>query len=177
MKHVLFTFVLSFLFITCIAQKNAIDTLAYKKTIHDQASAMGQSMLKKDFNSFAKYVHPKIMEMMGGKQKLIDEMKKSMEEIEASEVFFLNIAFGESSEIISYNKELQSTILQTIGMKVPNGRMVTKSTLIVVSADNGKNWYFIDAAGNNIQAMKKDLPNLSPDLVIPPRQQPVFYND
>lgn len=47
------------------------------------------------------------------------------------------------------------------------GQPVTESTLIAISTDNGKNWYFVDTPGKDIQTMKKALPNLSGELVIP----------
>ena len=49
------------------------------------------------------------------------------------------------------NGELQCTLPQTIVMKVPNGKLVTKSTLIDVSKDMGRKWFFIDCLGRNIK--------------------------
>lgn len=51
----------------CHGQTKNIDC---SKTIKEQAEMMGQLLLKKDFISYSKYTYPKIIDMMGGKQKM-----------------------------------------------------------------------------------------------------------
>ncbi len=138
---------------------------------------MGKFFLKKDFISFCKYTYPKIVEMMGGTNKMAEVIAKGSKEMLSKGTDFLSITFGEASKIITIGKELQCTVPQVIEMKVPNGRLITRSTLIAISIDNGKKWYFIDTSGKDIQTMKKVLPNLSEELVIPQKKQPVFYQE
>ncbi|HYV93672.1 MAG TPA: hypothetical protein VE978_17995, partial [Chitinophagales bacterium] len=167
----------SFFLGSCNGQAKPPDSSNYFIQIKEQAEAMAQLLLKKDFKSFAKFTHPKIVEMMGGEQKMIEGMEKDLKEMESQGTGFLNVTIGEPSKVIVVNNELQSTVPQTIEMKVPNGRLVAKSTLIAISTDNGKTWYFIDTSGKDIQAMKKIFPNLSEELVISEKQQPIFYKD
>jgi hypothetical protein len=149
----------------------------FSKTIRKQAEMMGQLLIQKDFNSFTKFTYPKIVEMMGGKQKMIEVMEKGSKEMEAEGTGFLKVTFGEPSQIITEKNELQCTLSQEIKMKVPNGQLLTESTLIAISTDNGKNWYFLDTSGKDILTMKSMLPNLSKNLVIPNQKQPTFYKD
>lgn len=90
---------------------------------------------------------------------------------------FLNATLGNPSEIITINNELQCTLPQNIEMKVPNGRLVSQSTLIAISSNGGENWYFIDTSGKDIQAMKRMFSNLSEKLVIPQQDKPIFYEN
>jgi hypothetical protein len=149
----------------------------YSKTIKEQAEMMGQLLLKKDFISFCKYTYPKIIDMMGGKQKMVKVLDKKSKEMLSEGAIFRNVTFGEPSKIITIGNELQCTVPQTIEIKVPNGKLKANSTLIAISIDNGKNWYFVDTSGKDIQTMKKRLPNLSGELVIPETTQPTFYKE
>jgi len=97
--------------------------------------------------------------------------------MESEGIIILNVTIGEPSKIITYGNELQCILPQTIEMKVPNGRLFSKSTLIVISTDNGKNWFFIDASGRDIQTMNKIFPNLSTELTIPNEEEPMFYRN
>ncbi|MCE2963494.1 MAG: hypothetical protein LW842_10010 [Sphingobacteriales bacterium] len=174
MKHIVTIVFILFFLIACNGQTKNFD---YSKTIKEQAEMMGQLLLKKDFISFSKYTYPKILEMMGGKQKMVEVLDKGLKEMQSEGVAFLKVTFGEPSKIITIGNELQCTVPQTIEIKVPKGKLKANSTLIAISIDNGKNWYFIDTSGKDIQTMKKRLPNLSEELVIPETKQPTFYTE
>ncbi len=174
MKQIATIFFFALFLTACNGQTKNID---YSKTIKEQAELMGQLLIKKDFMSFSKYTYPKIVEMMGGRHKMVEVMEKESKEMLSEGTDFLNVTFGEPSKIITIGTELQCSVPQTIEMKVPNGRLIIKSTLISISIDNGKNWYFIDTSGGDIQTMKKALPNLSEELIIPEKTQPIFYQE
>ncbi len=152
-------------------------TLDHSIKIKEEAEMMGQFLIKKDYNSFTKFTYPKLIEMMGGKEKMIEQISKEFKKMNADGFDFINITFGNSSEIITTNNELQSTLPQNIEMKVPGGRLVSQSTLIAISNNGGKNWCFIDSSGKDILTMKRTFSNLSEKLVIPQQDKPLFYND
>lgn len=174
MKSIASILLLALFFITSKGQTIEND---HSMKIIEQAEKMAQLLLDKDFSAFCKYTYPKIIEMMGGKQKMIEIMEKGSKEMLSEGTDFLKITFGNPSKLINTGNELQCTLPQTIEMKVPNGRLVTKSTLIAISKDGGKNWYFVDTAENDIQTMKKSLPNLSGKLIIPEKTRPIFYSE
>jgi hypothetical protein len=147
------------------------------KVILDQANIMGKHFIAKDYAAFAKFTHPSTVALLGGEEKMLDEIKKSFAALEAEEVTFLNINFTAPSQIIVYQNELQCTLRQMIEMKVVGGTMTVFATVIAVSRDGGKNWYFADTAGNDIKNMRKLIPTLSPDLVIPETLEPGFVPD
>lgn len=173
-KQIAIIFFYSFFLTPGIVQSKTYD---FSKTIKEQAETMGQFLLKKDFSSFSKYTYPAIMEMVGGKHKMIEVLEKGSNEMHSNGMAILSISFGEPSVIITNGNELQSTLPQTIEMKVPNGRLIVTSSLIAISIDMGKNWYFVDTSDKDIQTMKKTLPNLSGKLIIPVKTQPIFYPD
>jgi hypothetical protein len=111
-------------------QTKSVDSLNYEKIIISQAQIMGQLLLKKNFNAFVKYTYPKVVEMMGGETKMIEVLEKGSKQMESEGVKFLNVTIGQPSKIIAIDNELQCTLPETIEMKVPGGKLITRSTLI-----------------------------------------------
>jgi len=173
---IIFFAALLFLF-SANAQTGNTDSTAMNTTLKQQADTMAQLLLKKDYNNFIKYTYPAIITMAGGKEKLLAGLTTAMKNMEAQGFTFSKIELGEPSKMIRTDKELQCTVPQILELKTTDGRLVTKSTLIAVSKDNGRKWYFIDTQGKDISTLKKQLSNLSSALVIPAKEQPLFYKD
>jgi len=177
MKNLGIVILISLLLGACNGNSKTDDTNKYSRTIVEQANEMGQLLMEKDFRSFARFTYPKIIEMMGGLENMVAIMEKGMVEMESDGTKFLNVTFGEPTAVIKAGNELQCTLSQTISMKVPEGRIVAKSTMIAISVDGGTNWFFIDSSGKDIQTLRSSIPDLSMDLLIPEAEQPVFYKD
>ena len=174
MKQILsITFILFYL-TTSIGQKKTLD---HSIKIKEEAEMMCQFLLKKDYNSFIKFTYPKLVVKMGGKEKMVEQISKEFKKMNADGFDFLNLTLGNPSEIITLNKELQCTLPQNIEMKVTGGSLVSQSTLIAISNNDSKNWYFIDTSGKDIKTMKSFFPNLSEKLVIPIQDKPTFYEN
>lgn len=176
MKSFLILFSRLFILNSTFAQTNS-DSAAYVTALKQQADTMAQLLLKKDYSSFVKYTYPAIITMAGGKDKLLSGLKTAMKNMEAQGYTITKVEIGEPSAMVKKDKEWQCTVPEILELKTKDGRLVTKSTLIAVSKDNGKNWYFIDTQGKNISTLKEQLPNLSSALVIPAKEQPTFYKD
>ncbi len=157
-------------------KKSPIASIHFQK-IKQQAAEMAQFLLKKDFKEFVKFTHPKIVGMMGGSDKMAYTLTNNIQDLEKEGTSFLAISFEEPGSVIAIADELQSTIVQKLEMKVPKGKLLTRTTLIAISNDNGLHWYFLDTAGKDIIAMKKFLPSLSDQLEILKKQDPIFTND
>ena len=157
--------------------ENAVtETDTQKKAIILQGTEMEQALLHKNYATFVDFTYPKVVAIVGGPQKMIALMQESNP---SSKI--LNIMIGDPGDIITAGSELQVTVPTRISMEVTGtkktGKLITDSTLIAVSTDQGKNWTFIDTSGKNINTLKSVLPNLSTELVIPPMSEPTFYPD
>lgn len=152
-------------------------TIHNSEKIKEQGKIATLLLIQNDFDGFCEYTYPKIIEKMGGKRKMIEILQKESQEMESKGISLLNATVGEPSPIITTKTEQQCTIPETIEMKLPNGKLVTQSTLIAISNNSGKNWYFVDTSGKDIHALRKILPNLSTKLLIPESQKPVFYSN
>ena len=145
--------------------------------ILQQADKMGKAFVAGEYDAFAKFTHPTIVTMMGGKEKMISEIARNFDQIKTEGVSFQNVSYGEPSQIIQYEGQLQCTLPQMIEMKVNDGTVTANAVLIAVSMDNGINWFFIDPTGNDITTMRKIIPTLSPKLNIPVSVEPSYSKE
>jgi len=167
MKKLLVLF-LSFLFIVCLAAKGQ----NLSTTIKVQAMDMGSALMKNDFETFVKYMHPNIITYAGGKEKMKTKMDSVYSAMKLFGVTFKRYSIGSPGEIVSYKDQLQSILPEISTIRTPMGELTVETSMIVISPDNGKNWWFIDTNVYKVDKLKSILPDLSPKLVIPPQKEP-----
>jgi hypothetical protein len=145
-----------------------------KTTIKIQAMDMAGALVKNNFNAFSKYMHPKVIEIAGGKQKLKNNMDSADAMMKQFGMEFKKIIIGHPGDIINYKGQLQCVVPQSTNMKSPLGELYLETSLIAISMDNGQHWYFIDTNVYKLDKLKTALPDLSPKLLIPPQKEPKF---
>jgi hypothetical protein len=179
MKQLITFIFLPLLFIACTSNRQVRNDEAsdYSHTIKEQAETMKNFLLKKDFKSFTSFTYPKVVQMIGGEAKMVEMLENGMRNTEAQGTVFLDVIMGEPSNVIKQGSELQCTIPQTLKMKVPDGKLTQKSTLIGISMDHGNRWYFVDVSGKDLAEMQRALPNLSSELIIPEKEEPVLEKE
>lgn len=161
--------------IMCQAQQKPANL---KAVVKEEATKMGKALLDKDYQKFVATTYPKAFETTeGGKETLLHELEEQIRAMEAQGSYILKLWPENASDIVDTARELQCTIPQYMELKVPEGKVKTETTLVVLSPDRGKKWYFIDAAGKNIGELRELFPNLSSKLVIPASPEPVFTPD
>jgi len=158
---------LSVIFIYSFANAQNLST-----AIKVQAMDMGSAFMKNDFERFSKYMHPNIIAFAGGKEKMKAVMDSAYSAMKLFGVTFKRYWIGTPGEIINYKEQLQSVLPQSTTLSTPLGELTAETHWIVISLDNGKNWYFIDTNAYKRDKLKNILPDLSPNLVIPPQKPP-----
>jgi hypothetical protein len=141
-------------------------------TIKVQAMDMATALMKNDFNTFVKYMHPNIVDYVGGKQKMKNAMDSAHEAMNVFGVSFKRYWIGSPGEIINYKDQLQAVLPEGTVLKTPLGEVTAETSVIAISPDKGKNWWFIDTNVYRLDKLKNVLPDLSPQLVIPPPKKP-----
>lgn len=141
-------------------------------TIKVQAMDMATALMKNDFPTFVKYMHPSIVEFAGGKEKMKAKMDSAYEAMKLFGIGFKRYWIGDPGEIVNYKSQLQAVLPESTVMKTPLGELTAETSVIVISLDSGKNWYFIDTNIYKLDKLKNVLPDISPKLTIPPQKQP-----
>lgn len=142
--------------------------------IKAQALEMTRALQARNFPSFLKFMHPKIVEMAGGSDKMIQQMDTVNAMAKKFGAEIKKITIGNPGKIISYKKELQAILPQTTEMTSAFGDLALESTLVAISADGGKTWKFIDTSVTSVKQLKQAMPELSPELQIPAPKPPKF---
>lgn len=175
MKYII---VISIFFISVkgsMAQTASPDSVMLAKAVTEQAETMGKFFLTGDYPKFVLYNNPAIIDMMGGKEKMAEILEDQISGMKEDSVYISGISFGKPAQFCTVNNLVQCTVEQILELKVPAGKMISKTTLIAVSADKGKNWTFADVAGKKPELIKKILPSVCSSIVIPKKPQPEFY--
>jgi hypothetical protein len=148
-----------------------------KKTVLEQSKILAEAFTNQDFNTIVTYTYPRIIKMMGGKEKMISILKSGKLNMENEGVFFESVSVKKPSEIYQSGNELYCLIPQTIIMKIPKGKLETNGYLLAVSEDNGEKWFFIDTAQLDDNKLAYLFPNMNKKLKIPKKTRPTFYAD
>ena len=143
-------------------------------TIKVQAMDMATALMKNDFVTFSKYMHPNIISFAGGKEKMRNKMDSASKAMREFGVSFKRYWIGEPGKIVNYKNQLQAVLPESTTLKTPLGELTAETSMIVISTDQGKNWYFIDTNVYRVDKLKNILPDLSPELIIPKPKQPQF---
>ena len=181
-KKIHFTLILLFVFSAVFSQKNSniatqLSEITIDSLMFDQADKMGEALKKEDFETFASYTFPEIIEKMGGLDSFLLVMKLSFGDLEAQGVTINSIAYGKRSDFVKTKTNLQCILPQEMTIKVKGGTLNTLTYLIAISPDEGKKWYFVDTSGQKIGQMRDNMPSISSELILPEAVPPVFVQD
>ena len=149
----------------------------FESEIIKSSQTMGDALLKYDYQILAEYTYPLIIEMMGGKTKMIQITENAMEQIKQQGFEFSKINIGKPGKVHQAGEELHCLLPQTIELKNQDGTIINTSYLIGISLDKGEKWYFIDTAGLTNESAYELFPDFNSDLTIPPKTQPEFIRN
>lgn len=175
MKYLLINAML-LLFSTSFAQTQQTDSL-HIINVEKQGSIMAKLFLANDYEGFVEYTYQPLIDLVGGKEKVIQIIEQAVDKIAIDGFYITNCSVEKPKNIIRHKNDLQCTIIQNLEMKTSTGRLVSTSTLIGISNDNGENWTFIETSGKNLKTLQSTFKDLSDNLVIPIETKPTFYRD
>jgi hypothetical protein len=165
-----------FLALTCL-RTGSSGAQPLPTVIKTQALDMVRAVAARDAEKLAIYLPPKLVRDAGGMQGLLtarDTVNKYMKQFGAE---IKQIVVGNPGKIISYKKTLQTTLPQTTVVRLMAGTATLESTLVAISEDQGIHWYFVDTSIYTGKKMTDALPELSPELAVPPMKPPIFKAD
>ena len=166
-KIIVFLLAAMFSLVAVCSQAQNLSTV-----IKVQAMEMGNAAIRNDFNTFVKYMHPDVVAFAGGKVDMKTKMDSAYQMMKQFGVSFKRYWIGSPGEIVKHNNQLQALLPQSTSLKTPFGELNAETTMLVISKDGGKSWWFIDTNVYSTDKLKNILPDLSPKLVIPPRTKP-----
>lgn len=173
---ILFLSIVCICFFKLYSQPSLINQSALSQVVAAQANQMGSLYRSGNYKGYIKYIHPVIIKATGGETKMLELLNDQNAQLRNKGIVINSIIFNPPSEIVKSKNELQCIISQHTELKPAKGTVVTYTTLISISTDNGKSWKFIDTFNKDIAALRKLFPNLSGKILLPPNQKPTVYN-
>lgn len=150
---------------------SAQDTLVIKRDLQIHLDAL----YKEDYVTYMRYLHPRAITMMGGKEKGTQMMKGVIDVAKKQGMTSAESSFGPISKLYPTSSHLYCTIPHTVRMNYSSGYLVITSTILGISDDKGKNWKYISAGKVPRTALKKVFPDLPDAVNIPPGIKPELH--
>jgi hypothetical protein len=159
--------------IVAAAQEESRPAVVKKK-----AQEVGEALKKEDYAKVVDLTYPKVVELVGGREKMIDVLKVGMKKLKDEGFSFRSVEVAEPGEYVEEGKSTYVVVPTTTEMSVPGGRMVLRSYLLGISTDGGKAWTFVDGSGmGTVEKRKMIFPKLPEKLKLPEAHEPKFIKD
>ena len=146
--------------------------------VEERARALGKAFLDADWAKVADATHPRVIELAGGRDKMIEVVETGMKQIKAQGFSFTAYKVGTAQAPVAGGKTTYVVVPTSLEIAGPGSRIVTDSYLLGVSGDGGKTWAFADGAGLSDPAKRKAVfPDLPEGLKLPDRKPPKVTKD
>jgi hypothetical protein len=146
-----------------------------KARLKSQANEISQTLENGNYDKLADLTHPKVLEMSGGREKMIAASKEVMDVTKKQGIEIVSTEVGEPNDFVPVGKELFSTVPFTAVLKMPNGKVKQESMVVAISGDNGANWKFVN--GINQEKFQEMFPDAAGKIQIPEQSAPVPVKD
>jgi hypothetical protein len=146
--------------------------------VKKKAQELGEALKKADYPRFVDLTYPKVVELTGGREKMIAELEAGMKQMKEQGYSFRSVEVGEPGAFLAEGSNTFVVLPTTTEMAAPGGKVVIKSHLLGISPDGGKAWTFIDVHDlGNAEKRERVLPRLPEQLELPKAQEPKFIKD
>jgi hypothetical protein len=166
-------FLLFFLLLSVIGFAGQDDTSEIKRLVEECT----QALITGKYAKFAELSHPKIVEMAGGKEKMIAELEKAMAKMKSDGASFSSVTVSSSIEVSTIDEKKFAIVPFVLKINVPGGLLTRNCFMIGVDGDLGlgkHGWTFIDGTNKDESQLKQVIPEAVGKLKIPASEPPVF---
>ena len=113
-----------------------------------QAQECSDATLEGDYEKLADMTHPNVVKLVGGKEKMVDLLKKSMAKMKDEGIIFESCKASAADSSLRSGTSLYCIIPTVVKIKFDDKsekkRLTQQSFLLGVSTDDGKTWKFMD---------------------------------
>jgi len=142
-----------------------------ERAVKEQARAACDAFVHGDLDKFASLTNPKLVQVMGGRERMIEVLKFGQQEMNARGMRLLSASLQPQVELAQGGEEWFAVVPYHLEMGVPAGRALVKTWLLGISADQGKTWTFVDGGRLDADGVKRLFPQFPTKLPLPARQQ------
>lgn len=138
------------------------------KQLRAQAEESSRAFMEGNYERLADFTYPKIVEMMGGREKMAEFVRKSMAGVKAEGFETLSYVAADPTQVLREGRDTYAIVPAKLRMRTPGGTIfVSESFMIAFSADDGKNWKFVSGATADAAKLKLLMPEVADKLKLP----------
>ena len=115
--------------------------------VKKKAGEIVAAIKKEEYAKVVDLTYPKVVELMGGREKMLAELEAGMKQLKEKGFSFKSVEVGEPGELMTEGKNTFAVVPTTTEMAAPGGKIVLESYLLGISSDGGKAWTFVDGSG------------------------------
>ncbi len=140
---------------------------AAAKRLKAQAGECTRAFVESDFERLADYTLPKVVELIGGRAKMVEVVRKDMAEMKTEGFETLSYETSDPTQVLRVGGQTYAVVPAKLRMRTPEGVFVSESFMIAVSADGGSSWKFVGGSSANPATLKILLPAAAARLKLP----------
>ena len=148
-----------------------------REAVKSQAQACASAISSKDFGKAVSYFYPELVEMSGGRAKMIAMLKQSVQQMKAHGTELQKITVGEPGPFKTVRKAMLVLIPETTIIKVHGGHLTHQGYLVGISRNHGRTWKFVDVSNGGERSFAQVCPDLAGSIKIPQPMDPTFQKD
>ncbi|MET0622251.1 MAG: hypothetical protein ABW250_04635 [Pyrinomonadaceae bacterium] len=138
------------------------------KQLRAQAEEYSRAFIDGKYERMADLMYPKIVELVGGREKMADFSRKAVAELKTQGVEMLSYGpAGDPTQVLREGRQLYVILPTKSRMNTPAGIQLVESFMIGVSADDGKNWGLFGSGSLDANTLKLLMPEVA-DKLKPP---------
>jgi hypothetical protein len=168
-----FGFLLCFIVLLTTGPARQDDTSEIKRLAEESC----QALITSQYARAIELIYPKIVEIAGGKEKMIAELEKGMAEMKSEGFSFNSATVSSSIEVLTIDGKKFAIVPYVLKINAPGGLLSKNCYMIGVFGAIGggrSGWTFIDGTKNAEDKMKVLIPEAAGRLKLPATEPPVF---
>lgn len=136
-----------------------------REHVKRQVEDLQQSLIRGDYGRVADLTFAKIIEEMGGRDKVIAETKAAMQEAKDKGIGIKVESVELPTDFAQAGNTLYAVVPYKMEVTGPGVKFYQSAFVVGVSGDQGKTWTFVD--GGAPDGLRRFLPDLPPQLQLP----------
>ena len=161
-------FILLLVIIFSFEGKSQLDTLFLSKNIYASEDSMIAIFKRKDWKTYAEYMNPIVIGLLGGKDGFVKYMQEQMKILDETEVQIYKA--GKILQLLKIKGQYQCIVESFMQMKM-NGMTISGTSYDIATSVDGVKWYFFRITETATPAQIKEIfPDLSPEFKLPRSQ-------
>ena len=150
-----------------------------KSRVKKQAQELADAFVAGNFEKMADLTHPALVELIGGKAKMVEGLKQEMSGAGAENFRVLSMPVGEPKRVVKSHDYLLAVVPVTMRLKMPEGVFAQRIAYLGVSQDGGQTWTFVSGGADKqmLKVLFPLIPAAIDELELPAEMPPVREGD